>query len=549
MKRLLLSLILLAAAGRAPAAEPFVAKEATGFVHFKVAELYKHPSLKEYRGIFEKAGTRAFEALDEQFVPKPSTLVTVTAMMLPTPGGKNPFEGFVVAAQFSEAFDAAAVVKAYFPDAKASPKVKKLYLPAEPVGTAVFFPDDKTMVVGSAAILPKLASASGGGSPLLTSVKADVEAGAVLYGAVNVSALPIPPEVFADVPEEFHPILKAESISFALTMSGKPVAKLQMNYADAAAANQADKSLRKAAEVGRKFLAQPREQAEAQLFGKKPKDGYRKLDDLPDAVMAVGMLAGINFADEILADLPVKKEGSSLVFRAAIPEWMAPYLGLSGLSAGLMLPAVQKVRQAATMATSTNNLKQIVLAMQTHNDSFNALPPSAITSKTGKPLLSWRVAILPFLEQDALYRQFKLDEPWDSENNKKLIPLMPKIYADPRAVSTEPGKTSYKVFTGKDAVFSPLGKRTIQGIQDGSSNTIIVVSAGEGVTWTKPEDIEFDMDKPFPDLTTVPSLLPLLVGFADGSVRAVNIKAIKDLDKTMKIYVNPNDGMVVPELP
>jgi len=78
---------------------------------------------------------------------------------------------------------------------------------------------------------------------------------------------------------------------------------------------------------------------------------------------------------------------------------------------------------------SNNNLKQIAIAFHQYHDTYKSLPLHAIYSKDGKtPLLSWRVAILPFIEQDALYKQFKLDEPWDSEHNKKLIPLMPRIY-------------------------------------------------------------------------------------------------------------------------
>src|SRR5260370_37344826 len=101
---------------------------------------------------------------------------------------------------------------------------------------------------------------------------------------------------------------------------------------------------------------------------------------------------------------------------------------------------------------SSNNLKQIGLAMHNYEGVYRTIPPSAICDKNGKPLLSWRVAILPYIEQDNLYRQFNLDEPWDSENNKKLIPLMPRTYASPLA-PTEEGKTYYKVFGGGGANF------------------------------------------------------------------------------------------------
>ncbi len=79
-----------------------------------------------------------------------------------------------------------------------------------------------------------------------------------------------------------------------------------------------------------------------------------------------------------------------------------------------------------------NNLKQIGLAMHNYESTFGTFPPAYIADKaTGKPLLSWRVAILPFLEQDALYKQFHLDEPWDSAHNKTLIARMPPVYRSP----------------------------------------------------------------------------------------------------------------------
>ncbi len=78
-----------------------------------------------------------------------------------------------------------------------------------------------------------------------------------------------------------------------------------------------------------------------------------------------------------------------------------------------------------------NNLKYIGLAMHNYLDANSHFPPAASVDKAGKPLLSWRVMILPYIDQDQLYKQFHLDEPWDSEHNKKLIDKMPQIYASP----------------------------------------------------------------------------------------------------------------------
>ena len=143
--------------------------------------------------------------------------------------------------------------------------------------------------------------------------------------------------------------------------------------------------------------------------------------------------------------------------------------------AGDKLPAPTR----AQLEASTNNLKSIALAIINCSDTNNREMPTNITSKGGKALLSWRVAILPYIEEAPLYKEFKLDEPWDSENNKKLIAKMPKVYA-PVRVKAKEGETFYQVFTGENTLFDPKGPapRFPASITDGTSNTGLVFEAG-----------------------------------------------------------------------
>src|SRR5205085_10226222 len=106
----------------------------------------------------------------------------------------------------------------------------------------------------------------------------------------------------------------------------------------------------------------------------------------------------------------------------------------------------------------------------------------AICDKQGRPLLSWRVAILPYIEQGQLYKQFKLDEPWDSEHNRKLIPLMPATYVVP-AAPPKPGETHYRVFVGGGAAFDLAKPTRISQFTDGSSNTFLIVETADTVVW------------------------------------------------------------------
>src|SRR5207245_1185574 len=146
------------------------------------------------------------------------------------------------------------------------------------------------------------------------------------------------------------------------------------------------------------------------------------------------------------------------------------------------------------------------------------LPPAAVCDKTGKPLLSWRVLILPYVEQEALYKEFKLDEPWDSEHNKKLIAKMPNIYALPNVTPEKGTTTHYRVFVGNGAVFDYVKSCKLVEIADGTSNTWMVATAAEAVPWTKPDELAFDPDK---DMGKLLGLFHgrISVAFCDGSVR------------------------------
>jgi hypothetical protein len=153
---------------------------------------------------------------------------------------------------------------------------------------------------------------------------------------------------------------------------------------------------------------------------------------------------------------------------------------------------------AADRARAVNNFKQLGLALHMCNDANTFVPVYAnhmpFQKPTDKPRLSWRVEILPFLEQEALYKEFKLDEPWDSEHNKKLIEKMPKVYA-PVGRAGKPGYTHAQMVVGPGALKRPI-VRIPASFPDGLSNTIAVVEAAEPVIWTKPDDIMFGDTEP-----------------------------------------------------
>jgi hypothetical protein len=199
----------------------------------------------------------------------------------------------------------------------------------------------------------------------------------------------------------------------------------------------------------------------------------------------------------------------------------------------LVMPAYHMVTEAASRQQASNNLMQIDMALIDYSDeNAGELPPPAICSPDGKPLLSWRVAILPYIEQENLYTQFHLDEPWDSPNNIRLLPQMPKTYLLPGATA-QPGYTYFRVFVGDHAAFTPLpppgpgfpnpphGTRYPAAFVDGTSNTILVAEAADAVPWTKPDaELAYSAAAPLPPLGGHYSS-GFVVGLADGRYRLV----------------------------
>ncbi len=106
-----------------------------------------------------------------------------------------------------------------------------------------------------------------------------------------------------------------------------------------------------------------------------------------------------------------------------------------------LMSAYRSAGEAARRAWCINNLKQIGFALHNYHETWKQFPPAAITDKNGKPLLSWRVAILPFTDHSQLHEKFHLDEPWDSPHNFALLKEMPSYYACPSDMERKPGMT------------------------------------------------------------------------------------------------------------
>jgi prepilin-type processing-associated H-X9-DG protein len=193
---------------------------------------------------------------------------------------------------------------------------------------------------------------------------------------------------------------------------------------------------------------------------------------------------------------PPKPASKAPIWIIVLAVALVVALGCGGILLALLLPAVQSAHEAARRATCINKLKQIGLAMHNYHDMHGRLPPAVSTDNLGKPMMSWRVAILPVLEETALYNQYDPKQPWDSPQNLALgkTPLQEfRCPSDPGAAANST-ETNYVMIVGKDTVGgTPNEKVTFSDITDGTSKTIMVVEvSGLGINWEEPRDLTVD---------------------------------------------------------
>jgi hypothetical protein len=237
-------------------------------------------------------------------------------------------------------------------------------------------------------------------------------------------------------------------------------------------------------------------------------------------------------------------------------RWLvvAAWVGILCLTVGLLLSFGMDVRDGEVWVPAANNLKLVGSAVVNYAEVYRHLPPAAQLGKEGRPLLSWRVLLLPFLEYENIYFKFKLDEPWDSLTNKPLLENMPSVYArSPFQRVDPPGMTHFRVFVGPGTAFEG-GKLRWSAFPDGPANTITVVEATEAVPWTKPDDLVFNPAEPLPPLGTGLTMSSKLFGyrygpkagflaaFGDGSVRFINSSVN---DATLRALITRNGGEAV----
>jgi hypothetical protein len=504
----------------------FVPSDAAVFVTVQVGDLWAHPAVKAWRA---KAGKELPEPLDirKHFGVAPDEIDRITLFSLK--GGPP-----LIALTTIKPYDRKAVLLAVAPDAKPGKPDEgterklndRLFISEN--GGALYFRDDRTVLFGgmgnlSAAYMktpaawPAEKEPEGPLTPLLRLAS---EKHLVLIGA-DMAALPrtiglaekLPPDA-----KPVEPLLKARLATLAVDLGDSLRGKLKLTFATAGDASQGTAALDAGMGMFRDQFAEG-----AARFSRQVKSPKLKalLDDVQTALKAA----------------KAEQKGTTVETEAALkidPDAITATLTES-------LPLIENAAKRIQLA---NDLKQLSLASMSYADANGGRMPTDLYDKNGKLLLSWRVAVLPYIEGGNLYSQFHLDEPWDSEHNKKLLEKMPETFAPKDTEAYKNHETFFQAFVGKGTVFEKSGLRFPADIPDGTSNTILFVEAKKAVPWTKPDDIPFDKGKLLPKVGGL-TKGGFMAAMCDGSVHFIPL-TVKE--ETLRIWIIRNSGQLRPAL-
>jgi hypothetical protein len=415
--------------------------------------------------------------------------------------------GAAVVLRFKQAFDPTSILPKFLSDAEDVEAAGVKYKRSNALGKpAVAIIDDKTLIIGDEVIVQKMLQEDATAGPLRSIVANDAGSHtACVYltlepvrGLINMAMMQVP-----QLPPPLEPFKKIPDLV--------QHAELHFEQSDTA---HYDLSLFTRSNEDAEQLLQIVQQAMAMGQVMLLQNIRQEIGDSDDPVEQ----ASVKYAERVIgylfAQVKPQRDGKRVFVEMDLETSTASV----GVAVALLLPAVQAAREAARRVQSMNNLKQIGLACHNHYDVYKVLPSNI--EKDGQQLLSWRVRILPYIEQGNLYDQFKLDEPWDSPHNLALLDKMPMVFQNPNLPNNF--TTNYLGIANPGAMFEKGKPKKFRDITDGTANTIMAVEApaNKAVPWTKPVDLIVDKSHPISDLQG-PRPGMFLVLFCDGSVRSI----------------------------
>ena len=389
----------------------------------------------------------------------PLKVQEAVVLFAPPTQGTDP--DFAAILRFSEAYSKAAVT-AKLVGIEKNVDGKVVVETRGPRAIWLHLPDDKTIMIGTAPLMGKMFVAKDVESPLVELLK-KVDISGELTAVFSIDAVrPIMKQAMATappVPPQFQSFLKLPDLLSALLLrvniGERFEASLTLRARDNASAEEVER-------LAKQGLAMVRQLVQAQI-ATMPRGSN-------DPVQEAGMKYLTRITDKLFTSVKLARKGQNVSISAETGSSVTAIAMLGGF----LLPATAMARRSeraalmeadavaerdmaiAAQAAADRNptmskMRQIGLALHNYRSAHQTFPARAIFDKQGKPLLSWRVQILPMLEEDALFKQFHLDEPWDSEHNKPLVAKMPAVFQDPRRPPD--GTTTFLAVVGKGLAF------------------------------------------------------------------------------------------------
>ncbi len=562
------------AAAQPPAGADLVPANAAAFATLKVADLWDSDQFKPARDVLAKDDMRMLQQIEKAVGIPPAEIERITVFWPVSVDDGAPYlvvttrkpfneakvlkalRAMPVSAMLGRALDLAAPKAQSSPPKEAAPPIPDKKEPdkkdpdpcgagddkptadAQPGDDLFFLPnhrpfeglclvDDRTLL-----FLP-LEERGGAGAALVITHLLKKKANGPLTSALNesakhtfVAAAKVPSfEAFGGLPAElvpFRALTKAKVVAMTADVGATAKLTATLTFPDAAAARRAEPVLKTLMILGEEQLATARKGAATDEF-------------------AAVFLPLIDMAAKSLSQAQTKADGAAIV--ATTEAELGPAVTKA------VAAAPQIIADSAERMRTLNNLRQIGLAIHNYHDSHNHMPLD-ILDATGKPILSWRVQILPYLEQDNLFRQIDMTKPWDDPVNKRFLENMPDVYRVHGRDIKVKGMTYLQMPSAdKPNKGEPFGdpfklpgvKRHLATITDGTSNTFMVVEAEDPVLWMKPDDVKYD-PKNLPKLGA-PDRGTFLALFGDGSVRVFQRKKLTDA--ALRGLLTVNGGEVV----
>jgi hypothetical protein len=520
-----------------PADLDAVPRNAMGFVHVRAAELWRSEWAKDLRYLVDKAGPDTWKDFEKKCPFDPAILDRMTLIFLTPQTFNNPFPNVdpeamsaLVLVRTSKPFNHIPLILAL----GAREKVYRhhVYYFNEELWSGLAVIDERTFIVGSEESLVRffeLSRQKTRSGPLQTALATAAGKHQVVVG-LNPPLL-AKAEGSGFMPPPLQKLLASHCLTLSLELDDNIRFHTRLDYPDENGARDGEIALRQTLDLGRQGLSQAIGELERVLRDQ----GKGSVEDLPKNFTAVVGLGLLREIDTLLKDAPIEKKGSSvnlLLTHKKFANTTLTLMGATGLMAGVRSNSTFRTVGTKIGAGKGDpveeHLKTLAKAFDQYREKHGTYPPSAIHDRDGRAVLSWQVALLPYLGEESLYKEFKLDEPWDSLHNKRLLKKMPM------ALRVNPGNSSGRVnyyYRGympwKTTTHILAGETTLftgnQGVRPADVVRPIVLLAhinDREEYWTKPANIAYASDKPLPDFYGMYGT-SIKVMLTDGTFRTI----------------------------